>query len=81
MTTTETGLPAAPRVGEKLGRYAVERVETLPEMQGTLVLLRHELGARHAHVIRDDENSAFGVTFPTVPKDSTGVAHIRSTSS
>lgn len=76
MTTTETGLPAAPRVGEKLGRYAVERVEALPEMQGTLVLLRHELGARHAHVIRDDENSAFGVTFPTVPKDSTGVAHI-----
>ncbi|MFT2719152.1 insulinase family protein [Deinococcus sp. A31D244] len=69
-------LPAAPRVGERLGRYTVERVETLPEMQGTLVLLSHELGARHAHVIRDDDNAAFAVTFPTVPKDSTGVAHI-----
>lgn len=76
MTLTAADLPAAPRVGETLGRYTVERVEALPEMQGTLVLMRHDLGARHAHVIRDDENSAFGVTFPTVPKDSTGVAHI-----
>ncbi|NTY01541.1 insulinase family protein [Deinococcus sp. JMULE3] len=74
--TIMDSLPAAPRVGETLGRYTVERVEPLPEMQGTLVLLRHELGARHAHVIRADDNSAFGVTFPTVPQDSTGVAHI-----
>lgn len=74
--TIMDSLPAAPHVGETLGRYTVERVEALPEMQGTLVLLRHELGARHAHVIRADDNSAFGVTFPTVPKDSTGVAHI-----
>ncbi|MBZ9715192.1 insulinase family protein [Deinococcus multiflagellatus] len=73
MTAT---LPAAPRVGERLGRYTVQRVEALPEMQGTLVLLTHELGARHAHVIRADDNATFGVTFPTVPQDSTGVAHI-----
>ncbi|MFC4426303.1 insulinase family protein [Deinococcus navajonensis] len=45
-------------------------------MQGQLILLRHENGARHAHVVRDDDNAAFSVTFPTVPKDSTGVAHI-----
>ncbi|UBV42960.1 insulinase family protein [Deinococcus taeanensis] len=76
MTTITTEAPAAPRAGETLGRYTVERVEALPEMQGTLVLLRHELGARHAHVIRADDNAAFGVTFPTVPSDSTGVAHI-----
>ncbi|WP_034385111.1 insulinase family protein [Deinococcus sp. YIM 77859] len=75
MTTTER-LPALPAPGDRLGRYTVERVEDLPEMQGTLVLLRHDLGARHAHVARDDDNLAFGVTFPTVPKDSTGVAHI-----
>lgn len=75
MTTAEP-LPAAPQAGTRLGRYTVERTADLPEMQGTLVLLRHENGARHAHVIRDDENSAFGVTFPTVPRDSTGVAHI-----
>ena len=73
---TASTLAALPRAGEHLGRYTVDRVEPLPEMQGTLVLLRHELGARHAHVIREDDNLAFGVTFPTVPKDSTGVAHI-----
>lgn len=73
MTITKTKLPAA---GETLGRYTVERVEALPEMSGKLLLLRHENGARHAHVARDDDNLAFGVTFPTVPKDSTGVAHI-----
>lgn len=74
MTTTTR--PALPAPGDRLGRYTVERVEALPEMQGTLVLLCHELGARHAHVAREDDNLAFGVTFPTVPKDSTGVAHI-----
>ncbi|MDV6373391.1 insulinase family protein [Deinococcus arenicola] len=76
MTVAARPLPALPGVGERLGRYTVNRVEDLPEMQGHLVLLTHENGARHAHVVRDDDNSAFGVTFPTVPRDSTGVAHI-----
>ncbi|MFK7601071.1 insulinase family protein [Deinococcus sp. SM5_A1] len=71
-----TPLPALPSVGERLGHYTVDRVENLPEMQGHLILMTHENGARHAHVVRDDDNSAFGVTFPTVPRDSTGVAHI-----
>ncbi|MDO4247258.1 MAG: insulinase family protein, partial [Deinococcus sp.] len=73
MTQTAFKLP---QVGDKLGRYSVQRVEDLPEMSGKLVLLQHENGARHAHVAREDDNLAFGVTFPTVPKDSTGVAHI-----
>ncbi len=75
MTATPTA-HRLPSVGDTLGRYTVERTEALPEMSGTLVLLRHENGARHAHVAREDDNLAFGVTFPTVPKDSTGVAHI-----
>ncbi|MDO4264610.1 MAG: insulinase family protein, partial [Deinococcus sp.] len=69
-------LPPLPQAGALLGRYRVEELHDLPEMQGTLVLLRHENGARHAHVQREDDNLAFGVTFPTVPKDSSGVAHI-----
>lgn len=79
MTTSESAtqaLPALPQAGQRLGRYQVEEVHALPEMQGTLVLLRHENGARHAHVQREDDNLAFGVTFPTVPQDSSGVAHI-----
>lgn len=69
-------LPTAPSVGTRLGNYTVQQVESLPEMQGTLILLNHDNGAKHAHVIREDDNAAFNVTFPTVPKDSTGVAHI-----
>ncbi len=33
-------------------------------------------GARHYHLASDDDNNAFMVAFPTLPADSTGVAHI-----
>ncbi|MSR13385.1 MAG: peptidase M16 [Gammaproteobacteria bacterium] len=33
-------------------------------------------GARHYHLACDDDNNAFMVAFPTIPRDSTGVAHI-----
>ncbi len=33
-------------------------------------------GARHYHLACDDDNNAFMVAFPTIPEDSTGVAHI-----
>ena len=62
--------------GTQLGRYTVERVETLAGIQARVYLLRHELGARHLHIERSDDNQTFAVFFPTVPGDSTGVAHI-----
>ena len=38
---------------------------------------RHEpTGARHFHLRNADSNNAFMVAFPTLPRDSTGVAHI-----
>lgn len=33
-------------------------------------------GARHYHLACEDDNNAFMVAFPTLPSDSTGVAHI-----
>ena len=33
-------------------------------------------GARHFHLACEDDNNAFMVAFPTIPQDSTGVAHI-----
>jgi len=73
--------PSAPPLsdlapGARLGRYTVERVEALAGVQATFVELRHDLGARHIHIARDDDNQTFAVFFPTVPSDSTGVAHI-----
>jgi presequence protease len=64
-------------VGAKIGEYRIERVLPLENLQGQYVELLHErLGSRHIHVACADENNAFNVMFPTVPQDSTGVAHI-----
>ncbi|MGI8748186.1 MAG: insulinase family protein, partial [Deinococcus sp.] len=71
MTVTEK-----PQPGTKLGRYTVLRVVELPAIGATFTELRHELGARHIHLARADDNQAFAVFFPTVPQDSSGVAHI-----
>ena len=53
------------------------RRERLDRLDGDYLELRHErTGARHIHIECADDNNAFTVFFPTVPKDSTGVAHI-----
>jgi presequence protease len=60
-----------------IGGYTVLRREPLERLEGTYLELEHErTGARHIHVQCPDDNNAFAVFFPTVPKDDTGVAHI-----
>ena len=60
-----------------IGGYTVVRREPLERLEGTYLELEHErTGARHIHVECPDDNNAFAVFFPTVPKDDTGVAHI-----
>ncbi len=57
--------------------WEVRRVEELPWIRAVFHELRHgPTGARWIHIRRDDRENAFGVTFRTVPADSTGVAHI-----
>ena len=53
------------------------REEPLPHLQGSYIELVHDAtGARHVHISCEDDNLGFSVTFPTVPRDDTGVAHI-----
>ncbi len=60
-----------------IGGYGVKRREPLDRLEGAYLELEHEhTGARHIHIESNDDNNAFAVFFPTVPKDSTGVAHI-----
>ena len=33
-------------------------------------------GARHIHLAAEDQNNAFMVAFPTLPRDSSGIAHV-----
>jgi len=62
---------------QRIGHYRVLEVQSLPHLQGQYIRLEHEpTGARHIHIACADDNNAFCVTFPTVPQDSTGVAHI-----
>jgi Zn-dependent M16 (insulinase) family peptidase len=64
-------------VGEKIGGYVVNRKEPIEHLQGTYYELTHEpTGARHIHIAVPDDNNSFNVMFPTVPQDSSGVAHI-----
>jgi Zn-dependent M16 (insulinase) family peptidase len=59
-----------------IGGYAIQRRERLDRL-GTYLQLEHErIGTRHIHIECADDNNGFAVFFPTVPKDSTGVAHI-----
>jgi presequence protease len=64
-------------VGQSIGGYTVERVEVFFQVQGWYIELRHShTNARHIHVACEDDNNGFMVTFPTLPTDDTGVAHI-----
>jgi Zn-dependent M16 (insulinase) family peptidase len=64
-------------VGSQLGGYRVTQVGELPHLQAQYLRLKHlATGAHHIHIATADDNHTFGVAFPTVPRDSTGIAHI-----
>lgn len=63
--------------GDRILGYDVLRVEELKELRCLFYELVHAAtGARHIHIQNDDAENTFGVAFKTVPRDSTGVAHI-----
>lgn len=63
--------------GQSLHGFLVERVDSLPMLNASMIRLRHQVtGARFMHLERDDDNHLFAVGFRTPPDDSTGVAHI-----
>ncbi len=63
--------------GSRIGGYIVEKIAEIPEIAAFYYELAHTAtGARHIHVSRPDSENAFAVTLKTVPRDSTGVAHI-----
>ena len=80
-TTTSTDPRAAAAAllvpGTTCHGFAVERCETVPELDSDAYVLRHAAsGARLLYLACDDENKAFAIGFKTPPADSTGVFHI-----
>lgn len=81
MPTTSTDPRAAAAAllvpGTTCHGFAVERHETVPELDSDAYVLRHAAsGARLLYLACDDENKAFAIGFKTPPADSTGVFHI-----
>ena len=81
MPTTSTDPRAAAAAllvpGTTCHGFAVERRETVPELDSDAYVLRHtDSGARLLYLACDDENKAFAIGFKTPPADSTGVFHI-----
>lgn len=81
MPTTSTDPRAAAAAllvpGTTCHGFAVERCETVPELDSDAYVLRHTVsGARLLHLACNDENKAFAIGFKTPPADSTGVFHI-----
>ncbi len=65
------------QIRSELFGYRIESITTLDQINGFLYQLVHlGTGARHLHISTQDKENTFGVTFKTVPQDSTGVAHI-----
>lgn len=81
MSTTSTDPRAAAAAllvpGTTCHGFAVERCETVPELDSDAYVLRHTTsGARLLYLACNDENKAFAIGFKTPPADSTGVFHI-----
>ncbi len=57
--------------------FELIRQQSIPALKIEFQEYEHkETGAKHIHLASDDSNNAFLVAFRTVPKDSSGVAHI-----
>ncbi len=57
--------------------FELRRQHRIASLNVELSEYRHRAtGARHFHIAAEDDNNSFLVGFPTVPMDSTGVAHI-----
>ncbi|MBO5525517.1 MAG: insulinase family protein [Clostridia bacterium] len=64
-------------VGQTVHGFQVTKRSEVRELSASLVEMEHiKSGAKLVYVDCDDENKVFGISFKTVPEDSTGVFHI-----
>ena len=76
MTQTSTQ-PAPLTPGQTLSGYRVLNRRSIDDIDAVYIELEHmDTGARHIHIQSDDMENTFAVAFKTVPRDSSGVAHI-----
>jgi len=65
------------KAGDHISGYQIQRIVELVEIKSVFYELAHpQTGAKHIHISNQDSENTFSVAFKTVPRDSTGVAHI-----
>jgi Zn-dependent M16 (insulinase) family peptidase len=63
--------------GQKISGYTIKAADPIETIDSTMIQLEHDrTKTRHIHISNSDKENTFGVFFRTVPKDSTGIAHI-----
>jgi Zn-dependent M16 (insulinase) family peptidase len=63
--------------GKKYKNYEVKRSVSIPELQATMLEIEHiPTGAQILHIVNEDSENAFCISFQTTPNSSNGVAHI-----
>lgn len=63
--------------GQTISNFQILRTTDLPEFRSLGVTARHlRTGCRLFHLYNDDPENLFAFAFPTIPRDSSGVAHI-----
>lgn len=64
-------------IGDVIAGFTILAWEPLDELHAIGIWAKHiRTGAEVFHILNDDEENLFAFAFPTVPSDSTGVAHI-----
>ncbi len=65
------------QLNEKSHGFTVTRTKHLPELEGTLVEMKHDrTGLELVWIDRSEENMTFAIAFATYPENDTGVFHI-----
>lgn len=65
------------QLGATYSGFVLNRMETIAELDSTVLLFTHErLGTPALAIKNSDPNKTFCAAFQTLPEDSTGVAHI-----
>lgn len=68
---------SVPQPGTVINGFTVVKVTPVPGVRGTAVELEHlACGARVLHLLSDDTENLFSISFPTPPPDDTGTPHI-----
>lgn len=70
-------LMALKKIGDIYGKFKLNRLVPLPEINCLLKEIEHEpSGAKVLHIENDDPENVFCLSFRTIPESSDGVAHI-----